>query len=104
MKKIIYVLLIIVVMNLWITEENKSELPSDTIRFRLIANSNSRVDQTTKLLIKKDLERNLFPLLEDSTSSEETKNILNNNPKGGIYHGKNNRNRFRNNKLLRSSI
>ena len=54
MKKIIYILLIIVVMNLWITEENKSELPSDTIRFRLIANSNSRVDQTTKKLIKKD--------------------------------------------------
>ncbi len=79
MKKIIYIMLIIIVMSLWITKENKNELPSDTIRFRLIANSNSRVDQTTKILIKKDLERNLFPLLEGSTSSEETKNILNNN-------------------------
>ena len=72
-------MLIIIMMGLWISNEKEKELPNDAIRFRLIANSDSRVDQTTKMLIKKDLERNLFPLLEGSTSSEETKNILNNN-------------------------
>ena len=66
-------------MYLWITNENNNVLPSDSIRFRIIANSNDRLDQTTKLLIKKDLEHNLFPLLEASSSPEETKNIIENN-------------------------
>ena len=64
---------------LWITSKNNNVVPNDTIRFRIIANSNNHLDQTTKLLIKKDLETNLFPLLETSTSSEETKMIIENN-------------------------
>ena len=79
MKKIIYIVLIISVISLWITEEKINKLPEDAIRFRIIANSNNQLDQTTKLLIKKDLETNLFPLLEQSTSSEETKMIIKNN-------------------------
>ena len=79
MKKIIYIVLIIIVMYLWITSGNNNVLPRDSIRFRIIANSNDRIDQTTKLLIKKDLEHNLFPLLEASSSPEETKNIIENN-------------------------
>ena len=67
------------VMYLWISNENNNVLPSDSIRFRIIANSNDRLDQTTKLLIKKDLEHNLFPLLEASNSKEETINIIESN-------------------------
>ena len=72
-------MLIISVMYLWISSENNDVLPNDTIRFRIIASSNDRVDQTTKLLIKKELENNFFPLLEASTSKEETINIIENN-------------------------
>ena len=79
MRKIIYIVLIISAMYLWITNENNNVVPDDSIRFRIIANSNSQMDQTTKLLIKNDLEHNLFPLLEDSESLEETKNIIKNN-------------------------
>jgi stage II sporulation protein R len=79
MKKIIYIMLIIVMGNLWITSKNNNYLPEDSIRFRIIANSNNRLDQTTKLLIKKDLEKNLFPLLEESQSADETRNIIENN-------------------------
>ena len=79
MKKIIYIMLIIVVMFLWITGGKNRMLPNGSIRFRIIANSNSNIDQTTKLLIRKDLESNLFPLLEDSKSPEETKYIIENN-------------------------
>ena len=64
---------------LWITSKNNNVVPNDTIRFRIIANSNDRVDQTTKQLIKKELENKFFPLLEDSTSKEETINIIKNN-------------------------
>ena len=79
MKKIIYIVLIIGTMCLWITSKNNNVVPNDTIRFRIIANSNDRVDQTTKQLIKKELENKFFPLLEDSTSKEETINIIKNN-------------------------
>lgn len=79
MKKIIYIMLIIITMCLWITKENKNLIPSNSIRFRIIANSNSEIDQTTKLLIKKDLEQNLFPKLENSTSPEETEQIIKDN-------------------------
>ena len=50
-------MLIIITMCLWITKENENLIPSNSIRFRIIANSNSEIDQTTKLLIKKDLEQ-----------------------------------------------
>ena len=79
MKKIIYIMLIIGVMYLWITKEKNNMLPKETIRFRIIANSNSNIDQTTKLLIRKDLENNIFKLLENSKSIEETKKILEEN-------------------------
>ena len=79
MKKIIYIMLIIVIMCLWITKENENLIPSNSIRFRIIANSNSEIDQTTKLLIKKELEQNLFPKLENSTSPEETEQIIKEN-------------------------
>lgn len=79
MKKIIYIVLIIAVMGLWIASKNNNILPNDTIRFRIIANSNDKVDQTTKLLIKKELENKFFPLFESSTSKEETKKIIENN-------------------------
>ena len=79
MKKIIYIMLMIITMCLWITKENENLIPSNSIRFRIIANSNSEIDQTTKLLIKKDLEQNLFPKLENSTSPEETEQIIKDN-------------------------
>lgn len=81
MKKIMYIVLIIMVMSLWITSEKSDAIPDDSIRFRIIANSNDRVDQTTKLLIKKELENKFFPLLEASTSKEETTNIIEDNQK-----------------------
>lgn len=56
-------------------------LPENSIRFRIIANSNSNIDQGTKLLIKKDLDQNLFKLLENSHSPEETRKIISENEK-----------------------
>ena len=79
MKKIIYIVLTIALVCMWISCNNNGVLPDDSIRFRIIANSNDRLDQTTKLLIKKDLEVNLFPLLEESKSAAETRKIIEDN-------------------------
>ncbi len=76
MKKIIYIMLIIIIGMLWITKGKNGILPEESIRFRIIASSNSNIDQGTKMLIKKDLEKNVFQLIEESKSIEETRKII----------------------------
>ena len=66
-------------MCLWITKGKNNLLPEDSIRFRIIANSNNEIDQGVKKLIKKELEGNIFQLLQNSTSPEETRKILKEN-------------------------
>ena len=79
MKKIIYIVLIIIAIWLWTTSEKKDVLPEESIRFRIIANSNTEIDQNVKQLIKKDLETNIFKLIQDSKSIEETRKIIKDN-------------------------
>lgn len=79
MKKFLYIILIIIVLSFYLTNQNNPIIPSNSIRFRIIANSNSNIDQTTKKQIKKDLETSFFPLLDKSKSLTETRNIIKNN-------------------------
>lgn len=66
-------------MVLWITKEKEYTIPKESIRFRIIANSNDKIDQTTKLLIKKDLEDNIFQSIQNSKSIEETRKLIKEN-------------------------
>jgi stage II sporulation protein R len=59
--------------------KNNQTIQDESIRFRIIANSNSLEDQNLKKLIKRELEINLFPLLENSQSIYETRNIIHQN-------------------------
>ena len=79
MKKLIYIILILFVLSFFLYNKNNPIIPDDSIRFRIIANSNSNIDQNTKLKIKKDLEQQFFPLLENTTSLEESRKIINEN-------------------------
>lgn len=79
MNKIIYIVLIIITMCLWITKEKNITVPEESIRFRIIANSNNDIDQGIKMLIKKDLETNIFRLIQESKSIEETRKIIKEN-------------------------
>lgn len=79
MKKIIYIMLIIIVLWMWISIEKTNVVPDESYRFRIIANSNNDIDQAIKSTIKKDLESNIFRLIKDSSSLEETKQILKDN-------------------------
>ena len=80
MKKII-VLLFFVTVLIALTSGNTSGvlIPSDAIRFRIIANSNSLEDQTTKINIRKEIEPVFAEILETSSSKEETKELINQN-------------------------
>lgn len=79
MKKIIYIMLIIITTLLWISAKKENILPEESIRFRIIANSNNAIDQSTKMLIKKDLEKDLFTIIEESKSIEETRKLIKDN-------------------------
>ena len=78
MKKIIYIVLILVVLCFFF-KDNNTYLPEDSIRFRIIPSSNASQDQALKMNIKKELETNLFELVADSKSAEETRQIIKEN-------------------------
>lgn len=80
MKKIIYVILIIFVLSIFMLSNDKQTIiPDESIRFRIIANGDDIKDQTLKQNIRKELETNLFTLIENSKSIEETRKIINDN-------------------------
>lgn len=79
MKKILYILSIIFLLITFINLKNNKTIQDDSIRFRIIANSNSLEDQNLKKLIKRELEINLFPLLQNSQSTYETRELIHQN-------------------------
>ena len=80
MKKIIYITLIIFILSTaFFSNNSKVTIPEESIRFRIIANGNDLTDQSMKQNIRKDLENNLFKLIENSKSIEETRKIINDN-------------------------
>lgn len=79
MKKIIIVLFIVSLLIIF----NKKEeilLPDDSIRFRIIANSNSLEDKQEKEVIKKDILKNIMPLISSNNYSTTKEKINNNMP------------------------
>lgn len=79
MKKILYILSIIFLLIIFINMKNNQTIQDESIRFRIIANSNSLEDQNLKKLIKRELEISIFPLLQNSQSIYETRNIIHQN-------------------------
>lgn len=81
MKKYLLILSVII----FILSANKVRsneeivIPTDSIRFRVIANSNSELDIKTKVELKNKLETMIFDLVKESKSREETENIIVNN-------------------------
>lgn len=76
-KKIIFIILILLIIYSY--NNINTTIPNDSIRFRIISNSNSISDINTKLQIRKDLTNNFFPLLEKSKSIEESRKIIKEN-------------------------
>jgi len=78
MKKIIFIIFIIIVILNVKSREKYIEIPEEAIRYRIIPNSNTALDQFEKNYIQKSVEENLLNLV-DKNSLEQTKdNILNN--------------------------
>ena len=60
-------------------ESDEIVIPDEAIRFRVVAESNTKEDQETKTIVKEALEDDLDALLKDSTSIYETRSILKQN-------------------------
>lgn len=80
MKKVLIILAIIFLGYIVFTD-NKDYyvIPEESIRFRVIANSNSVYDQYVKKEVKESLEENFYSDLLESSSIEESRKIINNN-------------------------
>ena len=80
MKKVLIILAIIFLGYIVFTD-NKDYyvIPEESIRFRVIANSNRVYDQYVKKEVKESLEENFYSDLLESSSIEESRKIINNN-------------------------
>ena len=59
-KKILIITAIIISILVYFNKEQQQTIPIDSIRIRIIANSNSIEDQNTKLKIKEQVEQHLY--------------------------------------------
>ena len=78
MKKVLVFLAIIMIIIISNKEENII-IPESSIRFRVIANSNTLEDQTTKNKISKNLSSFVSNLIKETSSKEEATKVLNEN-------------------------
>lgn len=79
LKKLIVILFLITLVVCVSKNESKVLIPSDAIRFRIIANSNTLEDQTAKYLIKTEIEPILANILKSSNNHDDTKKLINEN-------------------------
>ncbi|MBR7042251.1 MAG: stage II sporulation protein R, partial [Bacilli bacterium] len=80
MKKIIlFILTILVVLGIFKVNEQNIFIPDNSIRLRVIPNSNSPEDIYIKERVKDYLETNVYLLTKDSKNVEEARSILKEN-------------------------
>ncbi len=80
MKKTIIIITIIVLILLGMNfKEDYYIIPNDSIRLRILANSNSVYDQYIKNEVKKSLEEELKETMEESTSLDKARNTISDN-------------------------
>jgi len=78
MKKILIILSFIIVFLIYTKEENKITIPDNSIRIRVIANSNSIEDQYIKLQVKEKVSNVLYNKLKDIKNIEIARSKIKN--------------------------
>ncbi len=80
MKKSLIIVFIIILCFSFIKNNNESMvIPSDSIRLRIISNSNNEIDIRFKKELKSYVEGILYDLVKNSSSKDEAENIIVNN-------------------------
>ena len=76
MKKIIIILFFTMIILVGLNEKEKIIIPKNSIRFRVIANSNNKEDQKLKLSVKSDVEKELYKLLNNVDTVESARKVI----------------------------
>ena len=76
MKKTFIFLSLIILILVSKKEYNKILIPEDSIRIRVVANSNNIEDQIQKVKVKEQVERNLYNNLKDVKNINEARNKI----------------------------
>lgn len=79
MKKLIIILFLISLSSIFIKQEEGIIIPNQAIRFRVIANSNSLEDQTEKMIIKDQVENEVYNLINGAQNVSEVRTLLQDN-------------------------
>ena len=79
MKKVIVILFVVVVVCLFISNKENVLIPSDAIRFRIIANSDELEDQELKNKIKDEVEEELFKVVSKAKNISEARSLIKDN-------------------------
>ncbi len=79
MKKVIIILFGISLLFILTKKEADILIPSNAIRFRVIANSNSFEDQMLKKEIKNNVEKDIYNFIGTINNKDEAKDMINNN-------------------------
>lgn len=75
-KMLLVVIFLIIIANIKV--DDNIEIPKESIRFRIIANSNNEEDQALKTQIVNDLSKNYFPLVSENNINLTRSNIKEN--------------------------
>ena len=78
-KTLILIFLALIIIILCQNKSQKVIIPKESIRIRIIANSNNNVDINQKLKVKKEVETKIYELLEGVKTIDEARTIINNN-------------------------
>ena len=81
MKKILFIIISIVIGVLVYRKSDEIIIPSEAIRVRIVANSNSINDLYKKKKLKEEIKSDLYNLVMEANSSGEADSIINNNIK-----------------------
>lgn len=80
MKKIIFfILLILIISGAYKTLDEEITIPKESIRLRVIPNSNNGEDINIKEKVKKYLEKNIYQILKDTNNIVDARNKIEDN-------------------------
>ena len=75
-RKVFFILLILVIIYVYKSNEQNIFIPDSAIRLRVIPNSNSPKDINIKEKVKKYLETDIYTLTKDTEDIEEARTII----------------------------
>lgn len=80
MKKVfVFILMLLILVSVYKKSNDSVKIPDSAIRFRILANSNSPRDQKIKEDIRDKMQKELYSLLQNPKSIDDSRKIINSN-------------------------